>query len=121
MLIGIRARSSSIAFALLLAFAVTSTAQASAAHGSEDHDTGCAPAVAVAHDESAHTLDSPGADGGHPLHCLVCHWARTFRLSTVTGNGTAPVLCQQELVRTNRIPAPRAVDAAQLTLRAPPL
>lgn len=121
MLTGMRARSPSIAVAVLLAFAVASTAQAVAAHGTEDHDAGCAPVAAIAHDESAHTLDSPGADGRHPLHCLVCHWARTFRLSTVIGNGTTPVLCEHGLVRTNRIPAARAVDSAQLTLRAPPL
>jgi hypothetical protein len=89
-------------------------------HAYGDHDEDGA-IVLVAHDASAHRVGAGGpAFDGPPLHCLVCHWARSFRPQTETAFLPAPA--DQAGARTYIVAftvAP-AAQVAQPPLRSPP-
>lgn len=90
------------------------------AHGLDCHDHDGA-VVVVAHDASAHAFRGPAPpDEGRPIHCVLCHWTRTFGPS-VQSVAAAPSL----VARTFAIPGdaatlPRLIATAQPPLRAPP-
>jgi hypothetical protein len=95
-------------------------AWSTAAHGLDCHDRDGAP-VFVAHDASAHAFRSPVLpDRERTVHCVLCHWTRTF------GPGVQSVSTALDVVsRTLAVPArdavvSRFVAAAQPPLRAPP-
>jgi hypothetical protein len=47
-------------------------------HADGDRDAACSP-VAVAHDETAHSIHArQRATGDEPAHCFLCHSLRTF-------------------------------------------
>jgi hypothetical protein len=71
-----RVHASRVAAAALLSLAFVGLS-AAGPHEDDCHD-GCQP-MAVEHDASAHRITAPAAPDDHPLHCLVCHWARSFR------------------------------------------
>jgi hypothetical protein len=81
MLAWFRARSSRIAtlaMASLLALGVSAVSP----HVDDCHDEGCL-GIAVQHDASAHRFVAPASDTDvSHLHCLVCHWVRSFRPRT---------------------------------------
>jgi hypothetical protein len=110
-----------IAATLLCSLLATIVSQALPAHGLASHDSACLTALELAHDESSHRLSAPlTTSERHPLHCLVCHLARTFRPSPQIDRQSAPDLEPRAAVHVVSAPAPRAVDAAPLSLRAPP-
>jgi hypothetical protein len=88
-------------------------------HGDDCHDA-CLP-MAVEHDSSAHRIvASSSGDEVHPLHCLVCHWLRSFRPQTET---RVLFVSGAEAVTVHHIDsfaASLAAPTAQPPLRAPP-
>ena len=81
--------------------------------GHDEADRG----VAVAHDAAAHAFTAPAeSDPIPPLHCLACHWTRSFRPHGETSFLAAPAI---------EAGAPLYVEAAShtspSTLSQPPL
>ena len=76
-----RVQASRIAITTIFSLAAVGVSAVSP-HEDDCHDAACR-AVAVEHDAAAHRYSAPpmGADA-HPLHCLVCHWVRSFRPRT---------------------------------------
>jgi len=89
-----------------------------APHPIDCHD---ACAATVTHDASAHRVraDVPDAES-HPLHCLVCHWARSFRPHTETRFLHAPAIQAGTRVHIVVTPVAHAAPVAQPPLRSPP-
>ena len=114
-----RFHASRIAIAAMVSLA-TVGASAVSPHEDDCHDAACR-AMAVEHDAAAHSMGAPptGADG-HPLHCLVCHWARSFRpppeARVVTTQAAEPGTCLPCEFFTASAGAP----VAQPPLRSPP-
>jgi hypothetical protein len=89
-------------------------------HELDSHDHETAPAFVV-HDESAHAFrNATPSTGERPVHCVLCHWTRTF------GLGHQPVSIAHSFA--SRTLAPQVVDgdlvytvtSVQPPLRAPP-
>jgi hypothetical protein len=112
----VRARTSSVAAALLvslLSLQLPHTADA-------DHDSH-GSLVLSAHDPSSHALRTTApADSTPPLHCVVCHIARSFRLQTVGSPLPVPVVSTGTLVHLEPFTAARPAVVAQPPLRSPP-
>jgi hypothetical protein len=115
------AKARAIAGLLLVSLAAGGSSQLLPGHAAEGHDLACVPGVALPHDESAHRLaaDTRG-ESDHPLHCLVCHWARSFRPAGATVKQPAPALASRPFVHIDIVPAPTAAVSAQLQPRSPP-
>lgn len=117
----LRLRRWSIAPAVLLSLLAATASPALSLHASDDHDAACIPITAAPHDESAHRLAShQRGDAPHPLHCLVCHWARAFRPLSATPAHQSPNLEPRARIHFDALPAPITLASAQLTLRSPP-
>lgn len=121
MLKGVRGQVSSIAATVLLALLTATVSQTLASHTPDEHDIGWTRPVAVPHDESDHriTAGQPG-DSTHPLHCLACHWVRSFRPLRSALAHQAPDLEPRASLHFGALPAPTTLVTAQLTLRSPP-
>jgi hypothetical protein len=122
MLKGVRGQVSSIAAAVLLALMTGTLSEVLASHTPDEHDIGWTPPpAAVPHDESDHRLTSgqPG-DPTHPLHCFLCHSARSFRPLRSAIAHQAPDLEPRASLHFGALPAPTTLVMAQLTLRSPP-
>jgi len=123
MLEWIRTRSARVAAALLLSLLTASLSQAMPAHadtGHDDHALAIGRST-VPHSESDHELRANvPSDAAHPLHCLVCHWARAFRPLASPSAEIAPTVEARYHVRRAVVPAPRSVAPPQLSLRSPP-
>jgi hypothetical protein len=77
--------------------------------------------VAVPHDESAHRLEAAGwASESHPLHCLVCHWARSFRPPTEARVASLPAGGAGISVPLELFSISAAAPVSQPPLRSPP-
>jgi hypothetical protein len=91
------------------------------AHGLDCFDHDDAVVAVVVHDASAHAFrGAVPADEDRPIHCVLCHWTRTFGPS-VQSVAVAPSLVD----RTVAMPigdasVPRLLATAQPPLRAPP-
>jgi hypothetical protein len=86
----------------------------------DDCHADCLPAF-VAHDADAHRIqDSTRADEPHALHCLVCHWARSFRPRPQGMFVGAPVVEQGGRTHIQSFTVARLESAAQPPLRSPP-
>lgn len=121
MLIWLRAGRSWVAAALLLCLATATVSQALPAHADDDHHVECTNPSVGPHDESAHRLNGARTPHEpHPLHCLVCHWARTFRPLGPSVSHEAPRLEIRAALHFTELPAPAVILPAQLTLRSPP-
>lgn len=106
--------------ALLLVSVVALGGSMATPHPDDCHDAACAH-VAVAHDASAHAFRAAAADAGaHAQHCLVCHWARSFRPHTEVRFVSAPALQAGARVHVELVPAVSSTTIAQPSLRAPP-
>ena len=82
---------------------------------------GLGQVVLVAHDASAHRVTAaPAAAETHPLHCLVCHWARSFRPRIEVRFLTAPAAQAGVVVHVEYFTAAARARAAQPPLRSPP-
>src|SRR5688572_30456296 len=112
-----RHSASTIAATLLVAMAALGQASV-VPHGDDCHEA-CA-AFAVEHDPSAHRFEAaPQASAdGHPLHCVVCHWARAFRPDTEVRFTHTVGAAAGSLVQLDSSPVVRPVIAAQPPLRA---
>ena len=89
-------------------------------HDDDSHDTYAA--TAVDHDASAHRIRSAhSADEQHPLHCMVCHWMRSFRpqvewRAATVASADAGISLPLQLFSTSA-----AAPVAQPPLRSPPV
>jgi hypothetical protein len=111
-----RVRASGVA--LLATIAVAGALGSSAApHQDDCHDGPCG---AVQHDSSAHSITAPAGAGAEPLHCLVCHWARSFRPRTEARVLTTPASEPGITLHVECFTAAVGAPAAQLLLRSPP-
>ena len=89
-------------------------------HDAECHDHDCVPAF-VEHDADAHRFQSNVAEAhAHPLHCLVCHWTRSFRPRPGTAFQPAPALDTYLRRPIEYFVVAPATLAAQPPLRSPP-
>jgi hypothetical protein len=114
-----RARARSVGATALLSL-VTLTVWSALPHQDDDcYDAICA--VDVAHDPSAHAVGrADTSHGDRPLHCVLCHWTRTFRPSAQAAHPLAPAVDRAVRVLVHVVLAPEAFLAAQPPLRAPP-
>lgn len=112
-----RVRASQIAATLLVSVTALGGSLL-APHPIDCHD---ACAVAVTHDASAHRVHAnvPETED-HPLHCLVCHWARSFRPQTETRFVPAPAAQAGTRVHVVVFTVAPADQVAQPPLRSPP-
>ena len=109
-----------LAAAVLVSVSVLGT-WSTVAHGLDCHDPEGA-LVVVAHDASAHAFRSaPLAAGEREVHCVLCHWTRTFGPG-VESVATAPLVVVLTFALTSTDDSvARLISAAQPPLRAPPL
>jgi hypothetical protein len=106
-----------VAAALLVSFGTLG-----APHSVDPHHDGDWAVAAIPHDESAHQLDATDADSGtHPVHCLACHWARSFKTRTVAAHVPAHHFRSAKLVATDAPFASSSHAVVQPPLRAPPV
>ena len=88
-------------------------------HDDECHDAECF--AAIVHDAADHQITAdPSRDEAPPLHCLVCHWARSFRPHTDTAFVAAPVAAAGPWINVEIYTAAPVAPAAQPPLRSPP-
>ena len=114
-----RAQARSVAATLLLSLA-TLGVSFYAPHPADCHDVACG-AILVAHDASAHRLTAnPSAAETHPRHCLVCHWARSFRPRIEVRFLTAPAATPGVTIHVEYFTAAVTARVAQPPLRSPP-
>jgi hypothetical protein len=91
-----------------------------APHLDDCHDVACA-AFPVSHDADAHAFRAaPETDAAHPLHCLVCHWARSFRPHTEVRFVSAPSVQAGIRAHVDSFTVARSAIVAQPPLRSPP-
>lgn len=104
----------------LLCAVLLVTSVASLAHARSDHDPDCAPFLTL-HDASAHTIgagtETPEAP---PVHCLACHWARSFRPRVETAYVEAPAAQSDVRLLVEAAPVAWASPVSQPPLRSPP-
>jgi len=114
-----RTNATRIAFATLTSL-VSLGASAVSPHGDDCHDGDCLP-MAVEHDADAHRFVAPptAADAPH-LHCLVCHWTRSFRPNITTKVVSAPVVLVRAFVHFDLVAIARNAQVALPPLRSPP-
>ena len=106
--------------ATLLVSVIALGGSLAAPHADDCHDAACHPG-AVPHDASAHAFTAPSQDdGAHPLHCLVCHWARSFRPPTEVRFVSAPAIQAGTRLHVESFTVARATTVAQPPLRSPP-
>ncbi|MBI2828044.1 MAG: hypothetical protein HYX77_02070 [Acidobacteria bacterium] len=114
-----RIHASRIAITAIVSLAAVGVSSISP-HEDDCHDAACW-AVAVEHDAAAHRFDAPPAGtGAHPLHCLVCHWVRSFRPRTEAKSLLTPAAEAGTVVPVELFTAAAAAPAAQPPLRSPP-
>ena len=112
-----RAGASCIAVAVLVSLASLGTSLVGV-HPEDCHDE-CL--VAVVHDASAHQISSgASAPEAPPLHCLVCHWARSFRPRSQAVFVAAPVAATGIWINVEIFTAATVAPSAQPPLRSPP-
>jgi|SRR5688572_20422052 hypothetical protein len=118
-MIWFRARARTVA-ATLLASLVSLGMSLYAPHAADCHDVDCGT-ILVAHNAAAHRLTAdPTAADTHPLHCLVCHWARSFRPTIEVRFLTAPAAQAGVTVHVEYCTAAVSAPVAQPPLRSPP-
>lgn len=111
-----RARAASIA--AIVGVALTPAFGSSIApHQGDCHDAACA---VVEHDASAHRIGAPAGAGAEPMHCLVCHWARSFRPHTEARVLTTPASEPGITLHVEYFTAAASAPVAQPPLRSPP-
>jgi hypothetical protein len=116
MLSWFRARAPFIARVALLSLLVL-TARSAAPHEDDCHDSACAD---VSHDPSSHSIGRESTDLSQALHCVLCHWTRSFRSPTPAAHLTALAPRRDLRLSIDVLLAPQRVAAAQPPLRAPP-
>jgi|SRR5688572_15439494 hypothetical protein len=112
-----RVHASRIATAAILSLAVIGLSAASP-HADDCHDS--CTVLFVEHDASAHRITAPAAADSHLPHCLVCHWARSFRPRTESRVLPTPAVEPGITVHVEFVTAAVSGSVAQPSLRAPP-
>ena len=114
-----RACARRVAAAMLVSIIALGGSMASP-HAEDCHDAACGPVVAL-HDASAHAFRAAGQDASaHPLHCLVCHWARSFRPHTEIRFVSAPAIQASVRIHAESFTVAPVTTVAQPPLRSPP-
>jgi hypothetical protein len=114
-----RRRRASIGATLLVSLA-TFGGSFALPHWLECHGHDCAP-IFVEHDAAAHRFQADISEAeAHPLHCLVCHWARSFRPRPEAAYQPAPAVESTPRVHPEFFAVTPAALAAQPPLRSPP-
>lgn len=118
MLSWFRSTASGVAATLLLLVATLGVSYAP--HPEDCHDADCGT-ILVVHDASAHRVGaSTSTADTHPLHCLVCHWARSFRPHISTTFVDTPAADAGIPLHFDLITVARNTQVAQPPLRSPP-
>ena len=114
-----RVQASRIAITTIISLAAVGVSAVSP-HEDDCHDAACR-AMAVEHDAAAHRFGAPpmGADA-HPLHCLVCHWVRSFRPRTESQIMPTPAAEAGNVLYFEFFTAAASAPASQPPLRSPP-
>jgi hypothetical protein len=94
-------------------------ASAAVPHEDDCHDATCS-SIVVVHDASAHAITASDAQTSHAPHCLVCHWARSFRPRTEARVVTAPAQEPGTTLHVEYVTAGTSTSVAQPSLRSPP-
>ena len=116
MLTFVRARTSSVAAALLVSLLSLQLPHPADA----DHDSHGALAL-FAHDPSSHAVrDALPHDAAPPLHCVVCHLARSFRPQADATSLAIPVVSTGTQNHLKVFTAAHPLLLAQPPLRSPP-
>jgi hypothetical protein len=119
-MIWLRLRARPVAVALLAMMATLGTA-VYVPHAADCHDPDCG-FIVVAHDASAHRLiANPSGAKNQPLHCLACHWARSFRPRTESRVLPTPAPESGTTVHVEFFTAAASAPVAQPPLRSPPV
>lgn len=114
-----RVHASRIAITAIISLATVGVSAVSP-HEDDCHDAACR-AMAVEHDAAAHRVAAPSTSvDAHPLHCLVCHWARSFRPPITTKFVAAPAVHTGIRIHFDRITVARNAQIAQPSPRSPP-
>jgi hypothetical protein len=101
---------------VLVSFATLGAPHSFDAHHDVDWHSGPIP-----HDESAHSLAAQdSSQTTHPLDCLACHWARSFRPRTVSAYIPAHQPRGAKFVQSDTDAVSSIRTAVQPPLRAPP-
>ena len=117
MLSWFRQWSRSIASAALLSL-VTLTISSAAPHPDDCHDAECGPAAP--HDPSGHSIGRTQESSGQPIHCVLCHFARSVRPTPETAPFFAPVDAEDVRVSIDVFSVPSQTSVTQPSLRGPP-
>ena len=89
-------------------------------HDDDCHDAACR-AFVVEHDASAHRVGAASAaDEHHPLHCLVCHWVRSFRPPTESRIVSTPTVDAGVIIPVGFSTLSGRAPVAQPPLPSPP-
>lgn len=87
------------------------------------HDRGddpdCTPTLVV-HDHGAHRIDAGSETAPAAEHCLLCHWAQSFRHVTVAGRFMLPEAPSALLVGADIVALATTLSAGS-SGRAPPV
>jgi hypothetical protein len=111
-----RARASSIALVAMLSMAAVG-GSAVVPHEDDCHDA----CPAAGHNPAAHRIGGKSVDAdSHPLHCLVCHWARAFRPRTEARVVSAPSTEATVNIYIEIVSISGRAPVAQPPLRSPP-
>jgi hypothetical protein len=90
-------------------------------HGDDDHDVACALLVEAPHDASAHRVQNAGASDETPdVHCLACHWARSFSAHRIESHGHDQAFDADLRSHLHGIAFVSSAVPSQLPSRAPP-
>lgn len=117
MLTRFRRRTRYAAAALLVSVVALGVPHSFDPHHDADWDGG----VVIHHDESAHQMGEPDdTQDNHPLHCLACHWARSFRLRSIIAHLAPPNPEATKLVHSHAVPESSGQGVVQPPLRGPP-
>jgi hypothetical protein len=112
-----RLRAVSLVTTIVLCASVGTTTFGPLSHGGEHESL---PAF-VQHDAAAHAFQSAAPDSSsHPLHCLVCQWARSYRPHPGNVSHLAPTVEYSLRVHAAPVLVLLAAIAAQPPLRSPP-
>ena len=112
----VRARTSSVAAALLVSLLSLQLPHPADA----DHDSHGSLAL-FAHDPSSHAVrDALPEDDAPPLHCVVCHLARSFRPQANAPSLPVPVVSTGTQTHLEVFTAAHPALLAQPPLRSPP-
>lgn len=113
-----RLRRWSVLTACVLFASLATTSVGALHHAATGHDA--FPAV-VEHDASAHRIQGDAtAATAHPIHCLVCHWARSSRPRPEAAFQPAPAVQYSLRLHPEFFVVTPAALAAQPPLRSPP-